>query len=213
MKRPPIPFLRVGIDRGIANTIALSTGELLSTPDTSRLERRKSRAQRVLSRRKRGSNRYRKQRQRLSRITSKIARVRSDWRHKSTLSITQRFGTVVLEDLRIPNMVKTNRGLSRSIHEQGWGAFERVLTYKLEERGGTLIKINPAFTSQECSACGVIDRASRESQASFTCRHCGSAIHADTNAAINILRRSTASMRAEGGGYAPDETRTINLAA
>jgi putative transposase len=202
----------VGIDRGVANTVALSTGELLSTPATGRLERLKRRGQRILSRRKRGSNRYRKQRQRVARLAAKIVRDRADWRHKTTTSIVRRFGVVAVEDLRTASMVRANRGLARSIHEQGWRAFETVLAYKLEERGGTLIKVNPAYTSQTCSACETIDKASRESQASFACRHCGFAAHADTNAAINILRRSTAFMRVEGGGYAPDETRTATRA-
>jgi putative transposase len=204
----------VGIDRGVANTLALSTGELLSTPDLAHLERRKRRAQRILSRRVRGSNRYCKQRRRLSRIAAKIARCRADWRHAVTLDIAMRFGAVTLEELNVVGMTRKGRGkrgLNRSILEQGWSAFERVLSYKLEERGGTLIKINPAFTSQECSACGVIDKRSRESQASFACRHCGFADHADTNAAKVILRRS--SPRVEGSGYAPDEARTINHAA
>lgn len=210
----PSTLPSAGIDRGVANTIALSTGEMLSTPATIALERRKKRAQRVLARRQRGSARYRKQRQRLSRITAKIARVRADWRHKATLGIAQRFGTVVVEDLKIPNMTasgKSKRGLNRSILEQGWGAFATVLQYKLEERGGALVKVNPAYTSQACSACGTIDKASRESQAIFACRHCGFAGHADTNAAINILRRSSAVV--EGGGYAPDEANTHALAA
>jgi putative transposase len=204
----------VGIDRGIANTLALSTGEMLSTPDLTQLERRKRRAQRVLARRVRGSNRYRKQRRRLSRITAKIARCRVDWRHRATLDIARRFGAVTLEALQVQSMTragKGKRGLNRSILEQGWGAFERVLSYKLEERGGTLIKVNPAYTSQTCSACGAIDKASRESQARFACRHCGFVAHADHNAAINILRRSTP--RVEGSGCAPDEALTINLAA
>jgi putative transposase len=121
-----------------------------------------------------------------------------------------------LEDLSVIGMTASGRGkrgLNRSILEQGWGAFERTLAYKLEERGGTLCKVNPAYTSQTCSACGIINKASRESQASFACRHCGFAGHADTNAAINILRRGTASMRGEGSAYAPVEPRTINLAA
>jgi putative transposase len=204
----------VGIDRGIANTLALSTGELLSTPDLTHLERRKKRAQRILGRRVRGSTRYRKQRRRLSRITAKIARCRADWRHKTTLDIASRFGAVTIEALSVAAMTRASKGkraLNRSIVEQGWSAFERVLSYKLEERGGTLIKINPAFTSQECSACGVIDKRSRESQATFACRHCGFTNHADTNAAKVILRRSTPC--AEGSGYAPDEARTMNLAA
>jgi putative transposase len=187
---------------------------MLSTPNLTHLERRKRRAQRVLARRVRGSTRYRKQRQRLRRITARIARCRADWRHKVTRNISLRFGTVTLEALNVPNMTRSGRGkrgLNRSIMEQGWGAFERVLVYKLEERGGALIKVDPRYTSQTCSACGTIDKASRESQASFACRHCGFAAHADHNAALNILRRSTP--RVEGSDYAPDEALTVNLAA
>jgi putative transposase len=204
----------VGIDRGIANTIALSTGELLSTPCTAKLERRKKRAHRILARRQRGSVRYRKQRERLSRITAKIARVRSHWRHEATTGIANRFGLVAVEDLNTKGMTaagKGKRGLNRSILAQGWGALATVLIYKLEDRGGTLVTVNPAYTSQECSDCGVIDKASRESQSRFACRHCGFTAHADTNAALNILRRSTAGV--EGAGYGPVEAQTTRLAA
>jgi putative transposase len=204
----------VGIDRGVANTLALSTGEMLSTPSATGLERRKRKAQRILARRKRGSNRYRKQRQRVARIAAKIARIRADWRHRTTTDIARRFGHVALEDLNVIGMTargRGKRGLNRSILEQGWRLFETTLAYKLEERGGTLIKINPAYTSQECSACGTIDKASRESQASFACRHCGFTAHADHNAAINILRRSTAVV--DGCGCAPDEARTDHALA
>lgn len=204
----------VGIDRGIANTLALSTGELISTPDLAHLERRKKRAQRILARRVRGSARYRKQRRRLGSIAARISRCRKHWQHEVTTSIARRFGHVSLEALHIPNMTASGRGkrgLNRSILEQGWGGIETALAYKLEERGGTLIKVNPAFTSQECSACGAVDKASRESQSRFACRHCGFTGNADTNAALNILRRSTS--RVEGSGCAPVEARTINLAA
>jgi putative transposase len=207
----PTALPSVGIDRGIANTVALSTGELLSTPDISALERRRRKAQRILARRKRGSNRYHKQRQRLSHITSKMARARAHWQHEISFRVASRFGHVVLEDLNIKGMVRANRGLSRSIHEQAWNGFAEKLTYKLEERGGTLTKVNPAYTSQTCSACGTIDKASRESQASFACRHCGFTIHADHNAAINILRRSTP--RVEDSGCRSDEALTDALAA
>ena len=47
-------------------------------------------------------------------------------------------------------------------------------------------KISPAFTSQRCSACGQVDRDSRQSQAVFRCTACGFGCHADVNAAISI---------------------------
>ena len=69
----------VGIDRGVANTIALSTGELLSVPtNLEALERRQRRAQRVLSRRKRGSNRYAKARRRVAALSARRACIRKE---------------------------------------------------------------------------------------------------------------------------------------
>ena len=213
----------VGIDRGVANTLTLSTGEHLCMPTTLEgIERRKRRAQRALARKKRGSARRAKALRRAARLSARIARIRKDWTHRAALNIANRFGVVVLEDLKIRNMtasakgttekpgrsVRAKAGLNRSILNQGWGAFETILAYKLEERGGALAKVNPAYTSQTCSECGAIDRESRESQARFLCRHCGFAANADHNAAINILRRNTASMRMEEGHQLSDEVRT-----
>jgi putative transposase len=213
----------VGIDRGVANTLALSNGELLSLParlDT--FERRKRKARRALARKKRGSNRRKKALARVSRLSAKIARVRRDWHHKTALNIASRFGDVAIEDLKIVNMtasakgtveepgrnVRQKAGLNRSILNQGWQSFETILAYKLEERGGTLTKVPASFTSQTCSVCGCIDRRSRKSQARFSCVHCGHEAHADTNAAIEILRRNTASMRIEEGHRLSGEVRT-----
>ena len=213
----------VGIDRGIANTLALSTGEMLSLPTSlAVIDRRKRRAQKVLARKKRGSNRRKRALSRVSRLSAKISRIRRDWQHKAALSIARRFGDVAIEDLKIVNMtssakgtveepgrnVRQKAGLNRSILNQGWRSFETILAYKLEQRGGTLTKVPAPYTSQTCPVCGCIDRRSRDSQARFSCVHCGHEAHADTNAAIEILRRNTASMRMEGLHQHPDEVRT-----
>jgi putative transposase len=211
---PATALPAIGIDRGIANTLALSDGSMIATPDTSALERRRKAAQRVLARRQRGSKRYAKQRRRLASIAARIGRIRSQWQHVTSTDIARRFGAVAVEDLNVAAMTRSGpgkRGLNRRILEQGWGGFADKLNYKLIERGGALLKVNPAYTSQTCSACGVIDKASRESQSSFACRHCGFAGHADTNAAINILRRSAAGV--EGADYSPVEARTSHALA
>jgi len=211
---PPIRLPAVGIDRGVANTLTLSTGAHLRVPDSLvEIERKKRQAQRCLARRRRGSKRHTKARRRVAVLQARAARIRLDWRHKASLDIARRFGTVVLEDLATRNMtrsakgtmdapgtnVRQKAGLNRAILDQGWHGFETVLAYKLEERGGHLCKVDPRHTSQTCSACGTVDRESRESQASFHCRTCGFRAHADHNAAINILRRNTASMIVEEG--------------
>lgn len=206
----------VGIDRGVAVSLALSNGETFQLPDLDRLDRQRRRAQRVLSRRKRGSNRRRKQRLRVARLAARIARVRANWQHKVSCDIAARFGLVVIEDLNTKGMSARGsgkRGLNRSILNQAWGAFADKLTYKVEASGGTLAKVRPAYSSQTCSDCGAVDPASRKSQSAFACVHCGFTANADHNAAIIILRRSTPELPVEGRGCAPCEAGTCEALA
>jgi putative transposase len=125
----------VGIDRGVANTLTLSRGEVLSVPmSLERIERAKRTAQRVLSRRNRGSCRYAKQCARVARLQARAGRIRGDFHHRAALAVAQRFSVAVLEDLKVVNMtasargtieepgrnVRAKAGLNRSILAQGW---------------------------------------------------------------------------------------------
>ena len=82
--------------------------------------------------------------------------------------------------------VKAKSGLNRSILDQGWSMFATMLRYKLAQRGGQLVEVEAAYTSQACAECGVIDRANRQDQATFSCVACGHEDNADVNAARNI---------------------------
>ncbi|GEL16491.1 RNA-guided endonuclease InsQ/TnpB family protein [Pseudonocardia asaccharolytica] len=139
----------------------------------------------------------RKARQRLARLHARNADRRRDFVEKASTELAWRFDRIRIEDLRIKNMTRSARGtverpgrnvaakaaLNRSILAGGWGLFLRRLQDKAP---GRVEKINPAYTSQTCSACGHIARESRESQALFCCVACGHAEHADVNAAKNI---------------------------
>lgn len=209
----PTPGAEVGIDRGIAQTLTLSNGEVFQAPDVRALMARKARAQRVLARRKRGSGRHQQQRHRVAALAAQATRARTDWCHRTSTDIASRFGLVALESLNIGNMtasaagtvtkpgrgVAQKRGLNRSILEQCWGKFAAQLAYKLDERGGVLISVPAAYTSQTCASCGVVDARSRKSQAVFRCVHCDHTDNADVNAAKEILRRSTAWTDMEAG--------------
>lgn len=216
----------VGIDRGVAVAAALSTGELFKTPASlARLAAKSRRAHRTLARRKRGSRRYAKQHARLVAVCGRAATIRKDFNHRITTGIVARFGVVAIEDLKIGNMtasasgtvaapgtkVTQKRGLNRAILNQGWGQFAAFLSYKLAHRGGHLIKVNPAYTSQTCSDCGTIDKASRESQARFACVACGHEENADVNAAKNILRASSSWLDVEGRVVGPAKRQPETL--
>jgi transposase len=188
----------VGIDRGVAVAAALSTGELLHIPGlTGREQARLRRLEHRLARAKRGSGRRGRVRLATARLKTRETDRRKDWAEKTSTDIARRFDLIRVEDLRIKNMtrsakgivqgpgrnVRQKAGLNRGILRSGWG----LLVRRLEQKApGRVEKVNPAFTSQRCSACGHVDRKSRESQTVFRCTACGYACHADVNAAINI---------------------------
>ena len=136
-------------------------------------------------------------------IQMRVANARKNFLHEKTTAIANNHGVVVLEALKVRSMsasakrttaepgkmVRQKAGLNRAILDQGWGGFRIMLGYKLAERGGVVIEVPAAYTSQTCAECGVVDARSRLDQARFVCTACGHEVHADTNAAIIILKR------------------------
>jgi putative transposase len=185
----PGNFEVVGVDRGVAVTLAYSDGTMLHAPRPAPTKT----AQQALARCKRGSNRRHKAKLRLARVHARNADRRKDFVEKATTDLARRFDLIRVEDLRVASMTRSARGtaeqpgrnvrqkagLNRSILAGGWGMFVRRLEDKAPWR---VEKVDPAFTSQTCAACGHIDPRNRENQA-FRCRSCGHQAHADVNAA------------------------------
>ena len=194
-----------GIDMN-AGQVATSDGEIMSAPDTGRLEARCKRLQRRMSRQKKGSRRRERARRRHARAMRRMAMKRRNWQHHVSRKLAG--GTVVVEDLNTRGMtrsakgtveepgtnVRQKAGLNRAILATGWSGLRAMLGYKAPR----LIAVNPAQTSQTCAECGTADAASRPSQATFTCVACGHADNADLNAARNIRRRQEAHLHGEG---------------
>ena len=205
----------VGIDRGVAVSAALSTGELLHCPALTARERtRLRRLQRRLARARRGSNRRGRVKHAIARLRAREGDRRKDWAEKTSTGIARRFDVIRVENLQIGNMtrsakgtrgnpgrnVRAKAGLNREILRSGWGLLVRRLQDKAP---GRVEKVSPAFTSQRCSACGHVDAKSRESQARFVCTACGFACHADVNAAINIAAGHAVTARGGDGAARP----------
>jgi putative transposase len=168
------------------------------------------------------SNRLRQAQAKVSRLHAQIRNARTDWLHKQSTRIASENALVVLEDLNIRAMsasatgtkerpgrcVRQKAGLNRSILDQGWGEFGRQLAYKLQWRGGLLVKIPPAYTSQRCAQCGHVAAENRY-KLRFACVACGHTDHADVNAAKNILAAGHAVLAGVSPGHADVEDAEV----
>jgi transposase len=153
-----------GIDRGVAVSAALSTGELLHAPGLKvREQKRMRRLERTLARARRGSNRRARVRLAIARLKARQIDRRKDWAEKTSTDIAGRFDVIRVEDLQIKNMTRSARGtlakpgrnvrakagLNRSILRSGWGLLVRRLQDKAP---GRVEKVRPAYTSQRAAA-------------------------------------------------------------
>lgn len=182
----------VGIDLGVVNLAVLSDGTVFENPRVLEWGQRKiQHLQRAVSRKQKGSKNRERARKRLARAHARVSNVRSNAIHHVTTAIAKRYGRVAIEELRVRDMTrrghsKERRALNRSVLDVSLAEFRRQLEYKGRLYGCTVVRVDPAYTSQTCSVCGCIDSRSRPTQSEFRCVHCGYEVNADLNAAINI---------------------------
>ncbi|MBT7288455.1 MAG: transposase [Rhodospirillaceae bacterium] len=198
----------IGVDVGVTLPLARSDGQALPKDDgLVKLDKRKRRLQRELSRRDKQSNRRKKSREKAARVSRHIAARRKARLHQVTTDLVRNFSLIAIEDLKVGNMtasakgdadapgrnVKAKAGLNREILNVAPFMFRTLLEYKTAAAGVELIDVAPHHTSQTCNACGVVDAASRQTQSKFICTHCGHVENADVNAAKNILSKALTS--------------------
>ena len=208
----PLPATgnQVGIDLGVNHLATTSDGDHLPNHRVrARAAAQLRSAQRSVTRKKRGGANRRRAAQHLGAIHRKIARQRLDYAHKLSRALIDENDVIVHERLRIANLVhrpqprpdgsggfdpngaSAKSGLNRSILDAGWGVLLRLLTYKAEDAGRTVIAVAPRHTSQLCHRCGHAGSGNRNGTV-FRCLRCGHTDDADTNAARNILRAGLA---------------------
>ena len=193
----------VGIDLGVKELATLSDGTVIRNPHAlkSNLGRLRK-AQRSLSRKRKGSNRRRKARAQVARLYARVANLRSDALNKTTTMLAHAYADIGIEDLNVAGMVK-NHGLARSIQDAAFAQFRRQLTYKTARTGARLHVIDRWYpSSKTCSNCGTVKAKLSLSERVYHCEKCGLVIDRDVNAAINIQVAGSApeTLNARGGG-------------
>ena len=193
----------VGIDLGLKDFAVLSNGERISPPKHYRLlERRLAKAQRRLSRRKKGSKNRDKARTAVAKIHLKIKNQRNDFLHKLTTSLVKEHNGLCIEDLSLKGMAKTK--LAKSVLDAALGEFRRQLEYKSVWNRKHLAVIDRWYPSSKLHmSCGALNDALTLSDRLWVCS-CGELVDRDLNAAQNIRDEGFRMMVAAG------QTETLN---
>ena len=178
----------VGIDVGLLNPAVASDGTMLELPleKLQKLEAKKRRAQRALSRSKRNSNARERKRTKLQRIQNKITNIRQDAVHKFTSAACKNHATVVTEDLNIQEL--RSKAPARSVRRAYNSSLMGTILWQISYKAVHHVKAPKYFPStKRCSTCGHIKEAMPPQIRTYHCDHCGAHLDRDENAARNLM--------------------------
>ncbi|NCC70892.1 hypothetical protein EOM09_04885 [bacterium] len=159
----------IGLDNGYKKIAVTSEKQFLGDklPDIIK----------VIINKKRGSNAYKRK------LINRTEYINKELKKLNLFDIKE----LVIEDLKY---VKFKSSLSKYMNNKLaywiYSYIIRKLEILCEENGVLLTKVDPAYTSQKCSNCGVVDKSNRKGEI-YQC-NCGLLIDADYNAAINLSR-------------------------
>ena len=188
----------VGLDRGVYNIVTTSDGVRYGAKDARRVKRKYNHVRSELQ--EKGT---RSAKRRLVSISGCEKRFVQDQNHciSKKLADTDDVSVYVLEDLSSMNMLrlkgKSNKTMRKWLSAWSYSDLESKLIYKCQMNGIRVEFVDARYTSQKCSVCKTIDKASRNGNR-YACRHCGSRMHADENAAINIRENYIAQIQQSG---------------
>jgi putative transposase len=201
----PLTSKETGIDVGLKVFLITADGDMVENPRHYRKsEKQLAKANKRVSRRKRGSKRRAKAAHQCAKKHQHVRRQRCDFHHKTALALVQQYDVIYVEAIQAANLSRRpaskqdenggylqngasrKSGLNKSMHDAGWRQFLNILAYKAACAGKRVEVVNPAYTSQDCSGCGAWIEKSL-SVRTHVCTTCGLILDRDENAARNIL--------------------------
>ena len=123
----------------------------------------------------------------LARCHAAITRRRSEFLHQATARLIRDYDVIAVENLNVEGLARGP--LARDVHDASWGRFFAMLHYKAERAGVRVVAVDPRYSSQDCSGCGMRVNKGLD-QRRHVCPQCGLSIDRDINAARNILDRA-----------------------
>jgi IS605 OrfB family transposase len=179
----------LGVDLGIVTLATDSDGEAFSGQQVERrrqwYQTRRQALQKVATK---------SAKRRLKRLAGRQRRFQKDTNHtisKRLVAKAERTKrALVLEELKSIRQRARVKGPQQRARHSNWafGQLRAYISYKAQRVGVPVVCVDPAYTSQRCSACGHTERRNRKSQAEFCCVVCHHQLPADYNAAVNIER-------------------------
>ncbi len=194
----------VGVDLGLACPAVTSQNAFLGEPRWRNLDAKRFKFKRALQAKGTPSAR-----RRLRKVKGKQMRFRRDCDHvlsKKIIRSVEPGATIVIEnltDIRKNMKIKRRTQTSRRVHCWTFDQLRGFIEYKAEERGCTVVAVDPRHTSQTCSRCGHQARNNRRSRGWFKCRACGFQLNADLNASRNIAAKYRAGIGIPGASGHP----------
>lgn len=186
----------LGIDLGNNNFLVDNEGVKVKHPKTleNNLQILKLKNKK-LSKKRKGSKNRKKARLNLSKLHEKITNTRNDFLHKISTDLIRKSKIIILEDLNIKQMMQQRYFNAKNIADSSWNRFVQLVTYKADNAGCKIIRVNPKNTTKTCSNCGNIQDMPLYKRI-YECQSCNLKMDRDHNAAINIKQRGLGSERA-----------------
>ena len=178
-------------DYSMPSLIVSASGENNITSSDIRwyrnLEDKIAKEQRKLSRMQYGSGNYWEQKHRIGKLHEKARNRRKDFLHKLSHDVARDFDAVIVEDINLQHMSQT-LNLGKAVYDNGYGMLRTMLSYKLQEKGKVLVKVDKFFpSSKRCSVCHDVNHELKLADREWTCKSCGTHHDRDKNATKNLL--------------------------